>query len=248
MPRTKIVPTESREAARACLLDGHGEAELSALLVTAELLHRVPGFLRQLLVGIQWVGDVRARLTHIDDPPEPVRTALALGAVSSDDASGLTDMPGGRAMLAQINAGLQLAESVRRARELLPKTTMFGRGGEGPKKLLALSRMPPIDLVALVLLIATRAGFSSRFSATEATAFAVLAGFEAPTDDVERRLNTWSKRLRRMETHLNQPLVDLGRVHLQIISRRVGKLAEGEAVHAKVKAAIGAAAERVAVR
>lgn len=246
MHQSREVPTQSREAARACLLARHSETEIAALLITSEFLHRVPAFLRELIEGVEWLRDTRARLTGVDDPPGSVLTAIALGELTDEDSARVAEMSDGKAMFDQINAALKLAESVRRARQLLPQTAMFGRREAAPGKLKALARMPVVDLLAGLLLSTEQAGFSPKFTATEAMAFAVLAGVEPLTDDPTQRLNTWSKRLLRMAKYVRPWIVDLSKVHLQIVARRVTKLAEIHTVHERVRSAIDAAAGRTA--
>lgn len=223
--------THSEASARALLRERRSQVEIDSLLITTRLVLAASPFLRELFSGFDWVAETRARLTHVEDPPPAVLKALDLGPVTEEETAHLAELPAAETMRDQINAALEFAGAVRRARDLLPATAMFGRGGTGwPAALSAFAKMPPEDLAAGILLIGSASGFCAKFSATEAMAFAVLTHVEGPTAEPEQRLNTWSKRLLRVAKHIDPTLVNLGKAHFEIVSRRVAKLGDGAAV------------------
>lgn len=214
----------------SCLREQRSQVEIDSLLITARLVLAASPFLRELFSGFDWVAETRAAITHVEDPPAAVLKALDLGPVTQGETAHMAELPGAETMRDQINAALEFATAIRRARNLLPATAMFGRGGTGwPAALSAFAKMPREDLAAGVLLIGSASGFCAKFSATEAMAFAVLAHVEAPTEEPEQRLNTWSKRLIRVAQHVEPTLVTLGKAHLEIVARRVAKVGEGAA-------------------
>lgn len=182
-PKGRSNPLQTVESARAYLLNRRPSNVVARMLLMA-MFARLTQALRHFGAGVTWALETRKLLRKIDDPP----AVLANLPRTSES---------GEAEDAAVHAALELARTVAAAKRAAHQAAPFLDLWTHPA-LQNLLHAPDV-LEAMLWIVQGGLIASSQPQATpsELMALSVAARLEAPTDDVEARLNTWSTRARR---------------------------------------------------